>query len=99
MSLQTRIDALRSKRKMSEAVTGIGSGAPSAIRREPSSNEQQATWHKQGYFLYNCVHDKSKFTPCVDCKRSWREAEDNLLRYKAELVKTLAKLCDEIHSR
>ncbi len=86
MTLDERIQRVRSKRMADESIRGIGNGSAPAIRREPSLNETNATYHKRGHFLYFCVHDKSKFVPCVSCKRTQRDAESNYEAF-AELLK------------
>ncbi len=85
-TLERRIASQRAKRMACESIRGIGSGIAPTIVREQSRSEREATWHKRGHFLYFCVHDKSKFTPCTSCKRTQRDAELNYEAF-AELLK------------
>jgi hypothetical protein len=86
MTLDDRIQRVRFKRMADESIRGIGSGTAQTIVREQSKTERDVTWHKRGHFLYFCVHDKSKFTPCVSCKRTQHDAELNYEAF-AELLK------------
>ena len=86
MTLDERIQRVRSKRMADDSIRGIGNGNAPAIIREQSLNEREAKWHKRGHFLYFCIHDKSKFVPCASCKRTQHEAELNYEAF-AELLK------------
>lgn len=77
-SLDKRIAKLRAKRIGNESIAGIGAGLPAEIIRIKSNNEQNAEYRKPGYYLFLCFHGKNKFTPCVACRRSQRDADRNM---------------------
>lgn len=91
-SLELRIAKLRAKRKGNESIGGIGNGLPASIRREPSLKEQNAEWHKQGYYLFFCFHNKNKFVPCAQCGRTQAQAELNFEEYQKQLAALKNKL-------
>ena len=46
--------------------------------REKSLNERKGEYHQPGYGLYFCLHDRTYFEPCNNCRRTKRDAIINL---------------------
>jgi hypothetical protein len=49
------------------------------LKRAKSKNELEIKYHPQAYGLYFCLHDKSYFEPCLNCRRTKAEGLANLL--------------------
>lgn len=49
-----------------------------ATRRIKSSNELKMEYHSVGYGLHFCLHDRTYYEPCKECRRSKRKALNNL---------------------
>ena len=76
-SLDARINRLRLLRKANEDSKQISIRLP----REASLNEQNASWHPRGYYLFFCIHDKHLFAECKTCKRDNSLAQMNLAKF------------------
>ena len=49
-----------------------------SIKREKSLNESLTEYHQPGYGLHFCLHGKTYYELCSNCKRTRREVERNL---------------------
>jgi hypothetical protein len=49
-----------------------------ALHREVSATESNTPYYGVGFHILHCVHDRSYFVPCINCRRSKGEALEHL---------------------
>ncbi len=79
MDYAKRITRLRELRRLREEERGLAL-PHNAVVRERSLNEQRAIYMPPGRGLWLCCHDKPYVLPCLQCKRSQRDAQRELVK-------------------
>lgn len=85
MSLESRI--ARARAKSATADLFAWPHKPSFIREVNATEREARTGN-----LFFCVHNTSYFVPCTKCKRTEKDAEQQLSFYKKMLVRVKAQL-------
>lgn len=63
---------------------GINAVAHTPTFREKSTTEPRQHYQKPGHGLFFCLHERSYFVECRNCKRTLKEATGNLVAFEAK---------------